>query len=376
MYNKMYAIFYNAISDEISVENDVLKRLGKTHLRFTPLRVIKTVNLIEKYRVGLFIYSILCLIFVFVSPIYFLIKLFKNLKIKKNNQKKKTEENLILVANGRVNYLYNKLDTNEEVTYININQSDKKNYISYKRFLKFSDYFSAYIYSLFSIFYLLYKLKNKTDILQVYVAFEWFLVYISLNRVKENVKKVYFANHYDRWAVMFVQLFEDKEVILIQHGILSDDLHLDYKLRNINTIYCYDEKSKKIFKDIFSLTDIKFKKINLSLSLSKIESDRKSILIIGQPHCVDMEIEIIESLKNDYEIYVKPHPLYNDKKYKNIENINIIDDRNFYPKVSLALCYESTLGLEYEASRIKVIWWKNIKVKDLKYKIERNLFQN
>lgn len=376
MYSKMYTTFYNAISNEISVENDVLKRLGKTHLRFTPLRAIKTVNLIEKYRVGLFIYSILCLIFVFVSPIYFLIKLFKNLKIKKNNQKKKTEENLILVANGKVDYLYNKLNMNEEVTYINVNQSDKKNYISYKRFLKFSDYFLAYIYSLFSIFYLLYKLKNKTDILQVYVAFEWFLVYISLNRIKENVKKVYFANHYDRWAVMFVQLFEDKEVILLQHGILPDDLHLNYKLRNINTIYCYDEKSKKIFENIFSLTDTEFKKINLSLSLSKIQSDRKSILIIGQPHSIDKEIEIIEFLKNDYEIYVKPHPLYNDKKYKDIENINIIDDRNFYPKVSLALCYESTLGLEYEASGIKVIWWKNIKVKDLKYKIERNLFQN
>jgi hypothetical protein len=373
MYKKMFNSFYDAISDEISVEKDVLKRLGKTNLKFTPLRSIKTITLIEKYKVILFMYSIFCLFFLLVSPLYFLIKLFKNLEISNNNQDIKVNENLILVANGRVDYLYNKLNKNEKVTYLNINQNSKENYISYKKFLKLSDYFLAYIFSLISIFYLLFKLKNKTDILQDYVAFDWFLVYISLKRLNQNTKKVYFANHYDRWAVMFDQLFKDKEVVLIQHGILPDDLQLDYKLKNINTIYYYDDKSKILFKKIFNLNSINFEKLTLSLILSDIKSNKKTILIIGQPYSIDIEIDIISELKNKYEIYVKPHPLFSREKYKSIKDIKIIEDRNFYPRVDLALCYESTLGLEYEVSGITVLWFKNMNIDSIIKNIEEKL---
>jgi hypothetical protein len=371
MYKKMFDIFYDAICDEISVENDLLKRLDKSNFRFTPLRGLKTISLIEKYKINLFVYSVICVIFVFVSPVYFLIKLLKKIAIKKDNKNEIVEENLILVANGRVDYLYNKLNKSEKVTYININQNNKANYISYKKYLKLSDYFLAYIFSLISIFYLLYKLKNKTDILQAYVAFEWFLVYLSLNRLKKGAKKVYFANHYDRWAVMFDQLFKDKEVVLIQHGILPDNLQLDYKLENINTIYYYDDKSKILFKKMFNLNSINFEKLTLSLILSDIKSNKKTILIIGQPHSIDIEIDIISELKNKYEIYVKPHPLFSREKYKSIKDINIIEDRNFYPRVDLALCYESTLGLEYEASGVNVLWWKDYDIKSI-YDLVKN----
>lgn len=60
MYKKMFNSFYDAITDEISVEKDVLKRLGKINLKFTPLRSIKSISLIEKYNVNLFMYSIFC----------------------------------------------------------------------------------------------------------------------------------------------------------------------------------------------------------------------------------------------------------------------------------------------------------------------------
>ena len=154
-------------------------------------------------------------------------------------------------------------------------------------------------------------------------------------------------------------------IVLIQHGILPDTLHLHYKLKNINEIYYYNEKSKAIFKEIFDCKDVKFKKFVLSLNLSDIKSDKKTILIIGQPHSIDMEINIAKSLIDDYELYIKPHPLYSNKKYKSIKGVKIITDRNFYPRVDLALCYESTLGLEYEASGINVIWWKGLDIKNI-----------
>ena len=31
-----------------------------------------------------------------------------------------------------------------------------------------------------------------------------------------------------------------------------------------------------------------------------------------------------------------------------------------FPHVDVALCFESTLGVEYEASGVKVIWWKGM----------------
>jgi len=380
MFVKIFNTFYNAIANEICVDNNILKRLNKNHLKFTPVRSILTVDLVEKYKINLFLYSILCILFVLFSFLYFLIKLFKNLEINGSNQNIKLNENVILVANSRVDYLYKKLNLKEKVTYININQLPKTNYISYKQFLNSSDYLLAFIFSVVSVFYLLYKLKNKTDILQAYVVYDWALVYISLSKVKKGVKKVYFANHYDRWAVMFDQLFKDKEVVLIQHGILPDDLQLEYKLKNLRTIYYYNKKSKVLFEKMFNINNVKFEKLNLSLNLSNIGSTKKSILVIGQPHVIDKEIDIINALKKKYKdiyvIYIKPHPLYSFKKYKSIKDVTVIEDRDFYPKVDLALCYESTLGLEYEASNVNVLWWKNMNLNQIIKEIEKIVRNN
>jgi len=375
-YKRIFNTFYYAIANEISVEKNTLKRLNKSYLKFTPIRSIITANIIEKYKVNLFMYSILCMIFVIVAPFYFLIKLFKNLELSMNDQNLKLMDNLILVANGRVDYLYNKLNKNEVATYININQTSKTNYISYKKFLKISDYFLAYIYSFISIFYSLYVLKNKTDILQTYVAYDWFLVYISLNKIEKNIKKAYFANHYDRWAVLFDNLFANKELVLLQHGVLHDELQLEYKLKNINTIYYYNENSKMLFKKIFELNNTNFEKLDIILKLSDVESNKKTILVIGQPQSIDKELEIVQKLKNKYEIYVKPHPLYSIKKYKRIKDVIIIEDRIFYPRVDLALCYESTLGLEYEASGVNVLWWKNLETNQVIDSIHNILNKN
>ena len=212
MYNQsIFDIFFDAISNEISIENDILQRLNVHNLSFSPLRSIKTLKYINKYKISLFMYSLLCIIFIFLSPLYFLVKLVKNIKL---NQKIVTiNSNVILLANGKTRYLYNKLNKNEDYTYININQKDKKDVVSIHTFLSISDYFKAYILAVSSVFYILFKLNKKTDILQVYVAFEWFLIFIGLTKIKSNVDTIYFSNHYDRWAVLFDQLFKEKKII-------------------------------------------------------------------------------------------------------------------------------------------------------------------
>ena len=54
--------------------------------------------------------------------------------------------------------------------------------------------------------------------------------------------------------------------------------------------------------------------------------------------------------------------LDNIKKTSN-ETINMINDKSFYPKVDIAITYNSTLGLEYEASGISVVWLDKISLK-------------
>ncbi|MFK7779570.1 MAG: hypothetical protein QM490_00245, partial [Candidatus Gracilibacteria bacterium] len=151
--------------------------------------------------------------------------MFKHLSIsfKVKKEEIKINDNLMLIANGRIKYLLTKLKIDiDKTTYFNINQPINNIDDNIYQYLSFFDYIKAYIYSLIGSFLVIVKLKDKTDILQNYIAYEWFLTYIVLKKINKHTKKVYFANHYDRWATMFDQIFADKELVLIQHGILPE----------------------------------------------------------------------------------------------------------------------------------------------------------
>lgn len=359
-----FSIFLDAVNNEISIEKDLLKRLARNDLTFTPLRALKTLKYIDKYHISNTIYTLLGLIFVVVSSVYFFVKMLKAIFSRKNylSSENIDKRNLVLVANGRVEYLFKKLNLEKNIKFLNINQAHKQKVCHAYRFLGLKDYLLAYVYAISSVPYLLFNLNDKKDILQSYVAYEWFLVYIALLKIRDEVRNVYFANHYDRWAVMFDQLFADKKVVLLQHGILPEDLELSYKLKNINQIYSFDEKSTDVFKKLFNCQNTNFQLLDISLKLTNVYSRKKTILIIGQPHSMKQEIAIAKRLQtlDAFEIYIKPHPLYDSNGYKQIKDVILIQDRNFYPKIDLALCYESTLGLEYEASGVPVIWWKDM----------------
>lgn len=359
-YKIKYNQFYNAILDEICIEKDILLRLNKK-LSFTPLRTIKSLPLIEKYRVSKYMYYIISMIIMLLLPAFFLVKMCRYIILYKSKPSINMSNKVVLVADNRIVHLYSKIckKNNDEITYININQPLNENYININNFLKVSDYLKVYLHSIISLFYVFIKLNNKSDILQVYVAYDWFKTYIALSRIADKIDEVYFSNHYDRWSVLFDQLLSDKKINLMQHGLLPDKLIIDYKLVNINRIFVFNQESEHLFERFVSCDNVNFENINLQLNLTLISSIKKTILLIGQPHSIDRELEIIGLIKDDYSIYVKPHPLYDDSKYK-IDGVNLISDVNQFPKVNLALNYESTLGLEYEYSGIDVIWWKDM----------------
>ncbi|APC97241.1 hypothetical protein [Francisella frigiditurris] len=366
-YKDMLKAYYYSISNEICLDKEFLNRENTSVLSFTPVRSIKTIALVKKYKINIVTYSFLALVYFVFSPVFFLKSLMKNIIKLKKNKNSNIHDNVVLVANRRVEYLYSKIkeSINTDTTFLSINRVGSMHSIPFGFNLNLFDLIKAYMFSIVSMFYILIKLRNKTDIIQTYVAYEWFMTYISLSKIKKDVKNVYFANHYDRWATLFEQLFYDKEVNLIQHGILPNNLSLVYKFKNIDKIYCYNNKSEVLFKKLFNAENIIFERVSLSINLSEIKSRRKTMLIIGQPHCIEREIEIVKKLYNDFMIYIKPHPLYQDSAYYKVKGCEIIKDKNYYPKVDLALSYESTLGMEYEASGITVLWWKELKVDEV-----------
>ncbi len=368
---KVLDIFYSSICNEIDTEENFLKRIDKK-LDFVPVRVVKTLKYIDKYHINKLIYGLFCIVLFFLFPIYFLSKIKFNFKNKYWFNNKKI--NMVLVADNRIESLYKKIDVldNLKVIFININQINRDYYIDVNSFVGLKIIIKSYIYSIVSLFYIVFRLKRKTDLPQIYVAFDWFKTYFALKEIVSYADNIYFSNHYDRWSTMFDFLFKDNNLVLIQHGILPDNLSLTYKLKNLKTIYCFDEKSKNIFKKLFECSITNFKTIDLKLNLTYVRSLKKTILIIGQPHSMEREIQIIELLKEIYSVYIKPHPLYDNSKYK-IDGTELVLDSDFFPKVDMALTYESTLGLEYEISGVNVIWWKEMTNQQIVDEIVKNL---
>ncbi|VAW45701.1 hypothetical protein MNBD_GAMMA03-833 [hydrothermal vent metagenome] len=358
---KALGIFLKAVENEISIDKDLLKRLNSETLNFTLVRPIKSLPYIEKYSISDVLYRIISMCFFVFSPLFFLIQAVKCYFANRGGGFSNDLLNdVVLVANSRVEHLIIRIRERGKIDYLNINQPHKNNQPSVYKLLTWFDYGKAYIYSVSAIFYLLWCLKDKRDILQGYVAYEWFLVYIGLSKIKRNSRTVYFANHYDRWAVMFDQLFAAENLILLQHGLLPEYLQLSYKLKNINYIYALTSDSQEVFKRLFDCKDVCFYQLDLSISLVDIQSNKRSVLIIGQPHSITLEIKFIKKLTDDFDVFVKPHPLYDATEYKKLDGITLIENRGLYPKVDIALCYESTLGIEYEASGVEVVWWKGM----------------
>lgn len=192
-----------------------------------------------------------------------------------------------------------------------------------------------------------------------YTSFKWFLTFQVLERLK--LKSICFANHYDRWAVLFDNL-DVPEKTLIQHGILSEEITPPTKLKTINRLYCYNQKEADVFFNnvISSRCDVNF--IKLSLELFDIpRNGRTSVLFLScLPITFEIERECMEKLQ-DFDLILKPHPVFPIKVYLDLRknlNFNLIEDSTLFPKVDLVVSYKSTLAYEYQSSGIPVIFYE------------------
>ncbi len=377
-FRKSINIFNSAVNNEIAIDKYVIDKLNKLNnkkVSYIPIRPMKSLHKIQSLKIGKQTYLFLSFLFLLVCPFFFTLQLFKIIIYTMRNSSSIAVEKKIMLNSGANTFHLSQKTNEKDLQHLIIKPSKNKKHFNISSTFKVKHFVLAYLYSIIATVFIAITIKDKRNIAQCYIALEFFLVMFALKDIKKFIDTIYYCNHFDRWAVLIDNIFFDKELILIQHGVLPESISLDYKSINVSRVFTFNKTNKERFIKYVLARKSKttFTEMDVSLELQPVNHNKKTILLIGQPHSIKNEIEIIKRIKDNYIVYVKPHPGFSSTPYEKIINIILIEQRHYYPKVDLVLNYESTLGIEYEASNIKVIWWKDINIDELTSIINQSL---
>lgn len=229
----------------------------------------------------------------------------------------------------------------------------------------------AYLWSVIAIFAATIKTHGKY-LYRNYVCFEYILTAYYFKRLPVD-STLYFVNHIDRWAVLF-NLAPQTSKVLLQHGIETPTANWPLKLTNVHKAYIFSENQKERLRKAVLGHDAEFVVMPQTITLTNMPSAlKKNIVIVAYPNYMRYEQEefIIKSLsKMDYRIFVKIHPGKNDsQKYMTLKrtvnpNVEIISTPTF-PRAEFVVSYYSTLGIEYEAHNIPVLYYDEMSLEDI-----------
>lgn len=219
----------------------------------------------------------------------------------------------------------------------------------------------------------LVNISNKIQLIDAYRVL-CFLEFVS--RANDWVGELHICNHYDRWAMACFEGFS-KGVNVWQHGILDESLDLPVKLKNIRCIHSLSLKEAGLWRNYLADVGVEIvvQKTSFMLSLGVKKVD---ILIISHPaYTVDEVSLLMFLLSNEAGLSVayKPHPAYDYSKILagiHPAGVDVVPASE-YPDAALAITKGSTLGHEYEAAGVNVIWWGHESQSELLGLIEMKL---
>lgn len=213
-----------------------------------------------------------------------------------------------------------------------------------------------------------------------HLCYEYLLTDYYFKRVPVD-SRLYFVNHLDRWAVLF-NLAPQNNKILLQHGIETPTADWPVKLTNVHRAYIFSENQKERIKRAVIGHDADFVVMPHTISLTEMPSaKKKNIVIVAFPNYLRYEQEefVIKSLASEgWGVFVKIHPGKNDySKYDDLKrtinpNVEVISTPTF-PKVDMVVSYYSTLGIEYEAYNIPVLYYEEMSIDDIVKEIKAYL---
>jgi hypothetical protein len=326
--------------------------------------------------------------FFFYVPfiVYKILKFYKILMNRKTTSREITSDKIFILSSHRVldlcDFVYDKNKPSDILVLPWLKVGEKLNntslkLIEFENFLTFKDLGWAAYYSLIGL--IKWGIYTKaSNVIQTYVLYEFFLMYIVLIKLnKLGVKKYWYSNHYDRWSVLLDNIVINKNT-MIQHGFMWPEASYPTKLINIEKIFVLDKESISIFKNLIVKNDsnVIYEIQGLSWQLDENINYNDSILIISHLPELENEIELIKLViinLPDVKIFIKPHPMDPKgpylKAFHNQSNVTIILKNRFYPRVKVAINRYSTLGMEYQQRGIDVIWVNNLSLETVIRKI-------
>ena len=205
-----------------------------------------------------------------------------------------------------------------------------------------------------------------------HLCYEYLLTDYYFKRVPVD-STLYFVNHLDRWAVLF-NLAQQTNKVLLQHGIETPTADWPVKLTSVNRAYIFSENQKERIKKAVLGHEAEFVVMPHTITLTDMPSAMESnIVIVAFPNYLRYEQEeyIIKALSNENcRIYVKIHPGKNDSqrylylKASENPNVEVINTPTF-PRVDVVVSYYSTLGIEYEAHNIPVLYYEEMSLDEI-----------
>jgi|GEM_PF-6099783 len=227
--------------------------------------------------------------------------------------------------------------------------------------------FKSYICCLATLPRLCFRKGRWPYMVQSYDNFRWFMSYWCLQEIlNQKPSEFWFSNHFDRWAVLSDGVEGPTSRTLFQHGLFEDQLYVPQRLSNVDTFYYLRKASVAFFKEGIFAPGL-CPKERAFLEAFQVNTElyhNKSVLIIAQPHVFGKEKEIAERLNSHpsvEKIYIKPHPLYSDEKYRNLplDKLEVVTEA---PKIDVAITFASTLGAKYENLGTPVVWHRGLSI--------------
>jgi hypothetical protein len=365
---KIYRTMISGLKNEIAIDAFDMINIYKD--RNLNIPVLRPIILMRKLKSNLLLKIILyglSIVWIAIFPVLMLYKLVKYLYRADNQNININNATQIFVAtSSRIATISSGVDSKLlseyyiSVPWLNID-IDKKE-IKLLTLVSIIDLIRVFFKTIRALGFAIRDLKHPIEILQTYVLFEYFMLEIGLEKLKQQgIVSYCYSNHYDRWSVLFDKIGKDN--VLLQHGFVSEKFKLPYRLKNIKRLYYIDKKSINIFKNniIDFRDDIEVIQLKNTLNIQTIKNKNKAIFLISRPAQLEFDIELIELLKKlDIIVYIKPHPLFDKKPYikvfGNLKYCILIEDNEYYPDVDTVLSGYSTLAVEYELLNKKIIW--------------------
>jgi len=315
--------------------------------------------------------------------IYFFVKAISLSSL--SNKRKEKELDFDVVALGVCDRSYDVInqaigrDNNITfLTLLNARQFNSKGRsVSVSKILNLHDILHIFLMSC-KVHLYLKKCEGGRLAFQSYAVVDWLAMYYALRKI--NPTHIVTAEHHDRWAILADFYSGQRSVgseklrfTVVQHGLEFEGTYnkmrtlgfsdgLPCKIKNLSKIYCYDSEQFSIFvKNIFFLypqsQNVDCIYYQFGLILSDVVRAKKSVLFVGSPICEDFHIKLYSMLdaNMNVECYYKPHPTSIVNKAISKLGWNVIDDKDFFPRVNLVVSYPSTLVDEYRGAGVFVV---------------------